>query len=97
MKVVPKKWKRFYLKDQTMGFFPQTQNLEPPRADIAGGCRGVRPPPSTPQDELRLSNKIVILQKKRDFVVYWFWGKTWDEVEEFMLNALKLAVKMVGL
>ena len=30
-----------------------------------------------------------------NFVVYWCWSTTWDEVEEFLLNAVKMVVKMV--
>ena len=41
-------------------------------------------------DDLRLSNTTDILQKL--FVVYWSWSKTWDEVEEFMFNAVKMVV-----
>ena len=51
-------------------------------ADLRGGCRGCirRPPPSPPIDDLRLPNSTGILPKK-NYVVYWCWRKTWDEVE----------------
>ena len=32
---------------------------------------------------------------KKLFVVYWFWSKTSHEVEEFMLNAVKIVVRLV--
>ena len=38
-------------------------------ADLGGGCRGCAPPP--PRDDLRFSNTTGILQKKRNYVVYW--------------------------
>ena len=71
MKVVPKKWKSFYLNGHTMGFPPQTQNLEPPRGRSSGvgGATPPPPPPPTPPDELRL---IVLLPKKRPCL--WFIG-----------------------
>ena len=43
-----------------------------------------------PRDDLRVSNTTVILQK--NYVVYWCWSKTWDEIEKFMLNAVKMVV-----
>ena len=51
--------------------------------ELRGGCA----PP------LQLSNTSSILRK--NFAVYWQWSKTWEEVEEFMFNALKMVVKMV--
>ena len=55
-----------------MGFATETQNLEPPTGGSQGRLPGVQspPPPPPPQDELRLSNTIVILQKK----TLWFIG-----------------------
>ena len=95
MKVVPKKWKSFYLNGHIMGFPPQTQNLEPPRGR-SSGVGGATPPP--PHYLLRWTAAYCSsAQKKTLFMVYWFWGKTWDEVEEFGLNAVKVVVKMVGL
>ena len=47
MKVVPKKWKSFYLNGHTMGFPPQTQNLEQPRGR-SSGVGGATPPPPPP-------------------------------------------------
>ena len=38
-------------------------------ADLGGGCRACAPPP--PRDELRFSNTTGILQKKKNYVVYW--------------------------
>ena len=97
MKVVPKKWKSFYLNGHTMRFFPQTQNLEPPRGG-SSGVGGAPPPPPPPTTFLRWTAAYCSSAKKKTLlVVYWFWGKTWDEVEEFMLNAVKMVVKMVGL
>ena len=80
MKVVPKKWKIFYLNGHTMGFPPQTQNLEPPRGR-SSGVGGATPPPP-PDYFLRWTAAYCSSAKKKTlFVVYWFWGKTWDEVE----------------
>ena len=47
MKVEPKKWKSFYLNGHTMGFPPQTQNLEPPRGRSSGVGGATPPPPPT--------------------------------------------------
>ena len=38
-------------------------------ADLGGGCRGCAPPP--PRDDLRFSNTTGILQKNKNYVVYW--------------------------
>ena len=37
-------------------------------ADLGGGCRGCSPPP---RDDLRFSNTTGILQKMKNYVVYW--------------------------
>ena len=58
--------------------------LQKSGADLGGA--GDAPPPF--QDDLRLSNTTGIEQKKS--VVYWSWSKTWDVVEEFMFNAVKM-------
>ena len=42
-------------------------------ADLGGGCKGVRTP--LPWDDLRFSNTTGILQKKKNYVVYWCWSK----------------------
>ena len=60
--------------------------------NLGGGCRGCPPPPT--RDDPWLSNTTGIFQKK-NFVVYWCKSKTWDRVEEFMINATKMIVKMV--
>ena len=41
-------------------------------ADLGGGCRGCAPPPP-PWDDLRFSNTTGILQKMKNYVVYWCW------------------------
>ena len=46
-------------------------------ADLGGGCRGCVPPP--PWDDLRFSNTTGILQKKKNYVVYWCWSRARDE------------------
>ena len=61
-------------------------------AVLGGGCRGC----ASPWDDLRLSNTTDIRPKKI-FVVYWFSSKTSHEVEEFMLNAVKIVVRLVVL
>ena len=70
MKVVPKKWKSFYLNGHTMGFPPQTQNLEPPR----GRCGGVggAPPPPPPDYLVRWTAAYCSSAKKS--LCWWFIG-----------------------
>ena len=55
----------------------------------AGGTK--RTPCPFPQDDQHLSNTTGILQKKI-FVVCWCWSQTWDDLEEFMLNSVKMVV-----
>ena len=45
-------------------------------ADLGGGCRGCAPPR---WDYLRFSNTTGILQKKKNYVVYWCWSRARDE------------------
>ena len=68
-----------------------------------GGSRGrvlgvhTTPSPTSPWDDLRLSNTTGYLPKKKlVFVVYWCWSKTRDRVEEFMLNTIRMVVKKNG-
>ena len=64
MKVVPKKWKSFYLNGHIMGFPPQTQNLEPPRGR-SSGVGGATPPPPLP---LKMNCGLLFFCPKKDFV-----------------------------
>ena len=66
---------------------------------IQGGSRGsvreVCTPPHPP--EMTCSFLIeLVFSEKNNFVVYWCWNKTWGEVEEFMLNAIKMVVPLSG-
>ena len=39
------------------------------------------------------SNRTVILRKKKMFCrIFWCWSTTWDDLDEFMLNAVKMKV-----
>ena len=67
MKVVPKKWKSFYLNGHAMRFFPQTQNLEPPRGG-SSGVGGATPPPPTPHYLLKMNCGLLFFCQKKDFV-----------------------------
>ena len=50
-----------------------------PGADLGGGCRGCTPPPPLPWDGLQFSNTTGILQKKKNYVVYWCWSRARDK------------------
>ena len=52
------------------------------------------PPPPPPADMTYGFLIQLLFCKDEIFVVYWCWTETWDEVEECMLNAIKVVVNI---
>ena len=73
----PDKWKRSIHKGGSRG----------------EGTGGAHPPPSPPLSEMTCGFLIqLVFYSAKKMVVYWCWSKKWDEVEEFMLNPVKMVV-----